>query len=404
MIQATFVEIPSIDSLPSTPVANQVNESAVTSENKSFSDALQRQQQALSGGQKNAQADTKTSVEPETSQDDQATPDSQTAENQAAIGNVLPAQTAAVAVSLPGVIIANSLEPALQSDVAAVAANSFPSTAADLIESRAVLVGQPVTAGAGVGKNLLAGVVDDVDQFPPALTGDNKPLAPTRGIDFIEVSARGSKLTPPGVSEAVQVKPALVSGGDQVSPLPISFNSSLSVHELPAGSNGQMVDLIAGGARGEGASTGSVVGKPGLAPIDIPVNDPRWGNAVAQRVVMATKQGLQQAQITVTPANLGPIELQIQIQDDKASVTMVSPHASVRELLEGATPRLRELFEQQGLTLQDSHVADQDSERGQFAENESTGTADELLDSGEVEIDQGGMVFRGPVGLVDRYA
>ena len=121
---------------------------------------------------------------------------------------------------------------------------------------------------------------------------------------------------------------------------------------------------------------------------------------------MATKQGLQQAQIIVTPANLGPIELQIQIQDDKASVTMISPHASVRDLLEGATPRLRELFEQQGLSLQDSHVADQDSERGQLADQktgESPSNSPSESDEG-VDVNNGGALVRQQVGLVDRYA
>ncbi|MBL4621735.1 MAG: flagellar hook-length control protein FliK [Immundisolibacteraceae bacterium] len=293
----------------------------------------------------------------------------------------------------------------LRPTVPTLVAKDAPSTAAGLIERSAVLAGQPLTTGTVKsppgGGVAAAGEIDDIAS---SLTGQDRQLLSERGVKFVDTATARTNAVPSAPAEAIQIKPTAVISGDPLPSVPTSFNSSLSVQELPTGNNGQMVDLIAGGARSEGASAGSVVGKSGLAPIDIPVNDPRWGAAVAQRVVMATKQGLQQAQITVTPANLGPIELQIQIQDDKASVTMISPHASVRELLEGATPRLRELFEQQGLTLQDSHVADQDSRGSQFADNESTDTETSLLDSDDLVSDEGGLVVRQSVGLVDRYA
>lgn len=143
--------------------------------------------------------------------------------------------------------------------------------------------------------------------------------------------------------------------------------------------------------------------KSALAPIDIPPTDARWGDAVAHRAMVAIQRGLQQADIRITPARLGPIEMQIQLHDDRASVTMISPHAAVRELLENATPRLRELLEQQGLSLQQNLVSDQSprhssghADDGNETEHAGLiGHADELPDE---------LPAQRQLGLVDRYA
>ena len=406
MIQATFVELPSLDSVASPAAKTPVTNSEVTPETRDFSDALQRQQQELSNNsRRTTKADERPSADSEAAPIDSA--DDATAQaDQAAIGNVSPATTAAVAAQLPSLPGLTSLpggSPLEVGPLPAGAASPASPTGAALIEQSVAGTGHSLagqTANKVNGAEVAAmGRVGEVE-LEASLGAEKRALLASNRVKFIDGATNGSAVST-GVTDSVQVKSNLLAGGDQLTSLPAAVNSTLSAQQSPTG-NGQMVDLITGG----GASTGSAPGKPGLAPIDIPVNDPRWGAAVAQRVVMATKQGLQQAQITVTPANLGPIELQIQIQDDKASVTMISPHASVRDLLEGATPRLRELFEQQGLSLQDSHVADQDSERGQLADQKagdrsSNNSAD---DDERVAIDNGGALVRHQVGLVDRYA
>ena len=400
MIQATFVEIPSIESIASPAVANPAGQSATEPENKGFSDTLQRQQRALSDEQRSTRAaDQAATDEPELGPQEPPSDTPVEQNDQAAIGNVSPVNAAVVAANLPvmGSVLAAVPEPAT---------SVAPVSGAELIERRLALANQSTPVKGSVkgvsAVTVMADGFDSAELGPRPSKGEGSaPI--THGVKFVDLATPGSALASPVQAEATQVKPTLVAGGDPGSLLSVPSNSSLSGQTLPTG-NGQMVDLIAAGARGEGASAGSVVGRSGLAPIDIPVTDPRWGAAVAQRVVVATKQGLQQAQITVTPANLGPIELQIQIQDDKASVTMVSPHASVRELLEGATPRLRELFEQQGMTLQDSHVADQDSQDGQFAEKGSNGNPENLMENGDLAGDEISLRVRQSVGLVDRYA
>jgi flagellar hook-length control protein FliK len=156
----------------------------------------------------------------------------------------------------------------------------------------------------------------------------------------------------------------------------------------------------------EAASSSFSSVKSALTTIEIPLGDSRWSGAVAQRAVVAIQQGLQQAQITITPAQLGPIDLQLQLQDEKASVTMISPHAAVREMLESATPRLREMLEQQGFSLEQSLVSDQSPWGSSGEDSGQSGATDEspeeplLADEGAASIRSTGYQS----GLVDRYA
>jgi len=144
--------------------------------------------------------------------------------------------------------------------------------------------------------------------------------------------------------------------------------------------------------------------RPALPVVEIPLNDSRWGAAVAQRAVVAIQQGLQQAEVRITPAHLGPIEMHIQLQEDKASVTMISPHAAVRELLDAATPRLRELLEEQGMSLEQNLVSDESPDSREFAEagsdNENQIGQASDLDDGQQQSEQ----VRRQLGLIDHYA
>ena len=81
-------------------------------------------------------------------------------------------------------------------------------------------------------------------------------------------------------------------------------------------------------------------------------------------------QHLQQAEIRLNPPELGLLEVKIQIQSDQANVSFSSPNAQVREALESALPRLREMFSESGLELGNASVS-QDSSAQEDTQNES---------------------------------
>jgi len=106
----------------------------------------------------------------------------------------------------------------------------------------------------------------------------------------------------------------------------------------------------------------------GLQSIQQPVKHPQWGQALGQRVVFMATNQLQQAQITLNPEKLGPVQVKLHMdKDQQVHVTMTAQHSTTREAMESALPRLREMLEQSGVDLGSVDVSDDN----QFAENET---------------------------------
>lgn len=90
-----------------------------------------------------------------------------------------------------------------------------------------------------------------------------------------------------------------------------------------------------------------------------PVHSPNWSAEVGQRVVWMAKNDVQEAQLSVNPPHLGPIEITLSLKDDNATAHFSSPHAEIRAALEEALPRLREMLAGAGVQLGQSDVGAQ---------------------------------------------
>lgn len=93
--------------------------------------------------------------------------------------------------------------------------------------------------------------------------------------------------------------------------------------------------------------------------IQVTPQHPQWGQQVGDRVHWMVGQGLQQADIRLNPPELGSLEIRIKLHGDQTSVTFTSPHVAVRDAIDAAMPRLREMLEQGGLNLADVNVSSQ---------------------------------------------
>ena len=90
--------------------------------------------------------------------------------------------------------------------------------------------------------------------------------------------------------------------------------------------------------------------------IDVPLQQSDWNNAFANRISWLANNQIQSADIRLNPQNLGSIEIKIRMDGDQAQVIFGAAHASVRDAIESALPRLREMFAEQGLQLADVNV------------------------------------------------
>ncbi|MBE7373160.1 flagellar hook-length control protein FliK [Pseudomonas lopnurensis] len=153
--------------------------------------------------------------------------------------------------------------------------------------------------------------------------------------------------------------------------------------------------------------------RPALVPGQpVQMQQAGWSEAVVDRVMWLSSQNLKSAEIQLDPAELGRMEVRIDMTKDQAQVTFLSPHAGVRDALEGQMVRLREMFSQQGMNLVDVNVSDQSLARGWQggSDGESsrrgfsgeTAAGDEELQHGVAEI--AGNRVAGDRGLVDYYA
>ena len=106
------------------------------------------------------------------------------------------------------------------------------------------------------------------------------------------------------------------------------------------------------------------------------VTHPTWANRIGEQLAFMIQGKFHSAEIKLNPAHLGPLEIQVTVQDDQASVRFVSAHAAVRDALDAALPRLRDMLDQQGLNLLNVDVsAHSGSQREAFKAQDFNGNA-----------------------------
>ena len=94
------------------------------------------------------------------------------------------------------------------------------------------------------------------------------------------------------------------------------------------------------------------------ASIASPLSHPAFGDDLAHRVLLFAGQRVQSAEISLTPADLGPIRVSLELRGQEASVQFNAAHAATRSAIEDALPRLREMLAAQGLQLAQADVGD----------------------------------------------
>lgn len=135
----------------------------------------------------------------------------------------------------------------------------------------------------------------------------------------------------------------------------------------PAGSDGApgpvstppAAPLALGGIATGGAAAASPAAAHAPPPLPVPPGHPAWGEALGSRVLWVLDHQLPSASVRLNPPGLGPLEIQVSLHQDQAQVSFASHHAVVRDAVEAALPRLRELFAGNGLTLAGVHISHQ---------------------------------------------
>ncbi|MBV1883791.1 MAG: flagellar hook-length control protein FliK [Pseudomonadales bacterium] len=142
--------------------------------------------------------------------------------------------------------------------------------------------------------------------------------------------------------------------------------------------------LTSAEVRAEGDRKG-LSSPPLSTQLNTPMGKPNWGAAFNQRIMWMVNSNTKAADIQIYPPDLGPIKVKLQVNSDQVQVQFVTQSPVTKEALDQAMPKLREMFEQEGLDLVDVDVKDQSSEtKDEDAETASL-KGDENTDSKEAE-------------------
>jgi len=141
----------------------------------------------------------------------------------------------------------------------------------------------------------------------------------------------------------------------------------------------------------------------------LPIQSPRFGEGFSQQVVVLAQHGVQQAQMTINPPDLGPIEVRITIQHDQASVQIAAASGLARDVIQDALPKLREMMDQSGVRLNDAGVFAQLPQREQSAFQSQPQRQEWLFNAPAGQRSMAEEASLAPrqarrVGLIDAYA
>ena len=110
--------------------------------------------------------------------------------------------------------------------------------------------------------------------------------------------------------------------------------------------------------------------------IATPLGNSGWAGDFSQKISWMSTQKNQVAELHLNPPDLGPLNVVLKISDNQATALFTSPHSAVREAVENAMPKLREILADNGIMLGNTTVSDQ-SPRDRSAEgfmNQGSGT------------------------------
>jgi len=173
------------------------------------------------------------------------------------------------------------------------------------------------------------------------LRGVNSPVGSTMRVELFAAAIGAA--TQAGANTELRLSATSASATAPV--------SLLATSGLPDDTN----NLLTGLPRLPGATVGGAL--PALT-VSTPVGQPAWASELGQRVTWLAKSELREAQLQLNPRSLGAVDVRIVYgPDQQLSVSFSAANPVARDALDASLPRLREMFEQQGLNLADASIS-----------------------------------------------
>lgn len=267
---------------------------------------------------------------------------------------------------------------------------------------------------------------------PDAATAPGMPRAGTLSPPAVPAPAANEAVTQPdAAAHAVWAK---VPAGraprlQRVASLPVSAQDASSENSKAAARVDQRSDALSGPSTAPQAAaagaphaaqlslvplprSGAAAPPPAPPPptalaVGVPVTHAGWGSGFADRIAWMANAGVQHAELHLNPPELGPLQVSLTLHNHQASAQFVSHHAAVREAVEAALPRLKDMLANSGIALGSATVgADTSSSRSSDPQHGAArrGQRAQNPRSAELAPLSGATVLRLPQGVVDIFA
>lgn len=246
-----------------------------------------------------------------------------------------------------------------------------------------------------------------------ALAAADTTAAPRPGANF---SAAANPQAPGLTSPSAGAATALPAGeaGIELAGLSLRTDTgedALSARTSPRSASTSVLQAALGMERAEFAASlreSLAPTLPVLPSARLEPGSPQFSATLGQQVVWMASQQVGRAELKLSPDELGPLEISLEMNGDEIRAEFASRSAEVRSLLETQVPRLRELLAEQGFNLADAQVGqeraayqDAPQQREGFAQRSAANGGPE--ESGAAEA-AAAVVIRRHHGLIDDFA
>lgn len=142
---------------------------------------------------------------------------------------------------------------------------------------------------------------------------------------------------------------------------------------------------------------------PKLAP---QLGTTAWNQALGEKIVWMAGAAQQTATLTLNPPNMGPLQVVINLSNDQATASFFSAQPEVRQAIEAAFPRLREMMNEAGIALGQATVSSETPQQNERDARQAQGIARLLPGSDDAlgTLQTGQMPIRQSRGLIDTFA
>ncbi len=209
-------------------------------------------------------------------------------------------------------------------------------------------------------------------------------------------------------------KENLVSNGSLVSQPGLADNQSVGItkasEQLTTKLESLATDNMQSALNAQATATfntanASMVSEPQMmsAQVNIPFGIKGWQEAMNNQVMRMTQQGNEMATLTLSPPDLGPVQVVLRVENQSVDAAFVSDNANVRQALEDGLQDLKERMASQGLQLGNTFVGNGNQAQQRFGTPEQPAVASFSPTTVKNTEVVSAPVRTVPLGLVDTF-